>query len=69
MRSCLEGNLAERRTIMWRCQAHNCGYTYDPVKGDKRGKIPPGVAFEDLPEDWKCPCCGASKKMFKKLDG
>jgi carbamoyltransferase len=28
-----------------------------------------GTAFEDLPEDWKCPCCGASKKMFKKIDG
>jgi rubredoxin len=36
----------------------------------KRGKvkIPPGVAFEDLPGDWKCPCCGASKKIFKKID-
>ena len=40
---------------MRRCQGHNCGYTYDPAKGVKRGNIPPGVAFEDLPEDWKCP--------------
>ena len=55
---------------MKRCQGHNCGFTYDPAKGVKRGdKIPPGVAFEDLPEDWKCPCCGASKKVFKKIDG
>jgi len=52
---------------MWQCQGHNCGYIYNPAKGDKRGKIPPGTAFEDLPEDWKCPCCGASKKFFKKL--
>ena len=48
---------------------HNCRHTYDPAKGDKWGKFPPGVAFEALPKDWKCPCCGASKKMFKKLDG
>ena len=56
---------------MQRCQGHNCGYTYDPVKGVKRGKVktPPGIAFEDLPEDWKCPCCGAGKKIFKKIDG
>lgn len=54
---------------MRRCQGHNCGYTYDPSKGDKRGKIPAGVAFENLPEDWRCPCCGASKKLFKKLGG
>ena len=54
---------------MRRCQGHNCGYTYDSAKGVKRGKIPPGVSFEDLPEDWNCPCCGASKKKFKKIDG
>ena len=55
---------------MRRCQGHNCGFTYDSAKGVKRGcKIPPGVEFEDLPEDWKCPCCGASKEMFKELDG
>jgi len=55
---------------MQRCPGHNCGYTYDPAKGIKRGKvpIPPGVAFEDLLEEWKCPCCGASKKIFKKID-
>jgi len=54
---------------MWQCQMSNCGYIYDPARGDKKGKIPPGTKFEDLPEDWKCPCCGASKKMFKPLAG
>ena len=54
---------------MWQCPAPNCGYIYNPAKGDRRGKSPPGTAFEDLPEDWKCPCCGASKRMFKKIDG
>ena len=50
---------------MWRCQMVNCGYVYDPDRGDKRHKIPAGTRFEDLPEDWKCPVCGATKKSFR----
>lgn len=52
---------------MWQCQVGNCGYIYRPEKGDRKGKIPAGTAFEDLPDDWRCPVCGASRKMFKKL--
>lgn len=54
---------------MWQCQTTNCGYIYNPDKGDKKGKIPKGTRFEDLPEDWKCPVCGASKKNFRPLGG
>lgn len=52
---------------MWQCQRQNCGYIYNPEKGDKKGKIPPGTPFEALPDDWKCPLCGAGKQMFKKI--
>ena len=52
---------------MWRCQVSNCGYVYDPDKGDKKGHVPPGTKFEDLPETWHCPICGASKKTFRRL--
>ncbi|UCF87768.1 MAG: rubredoxin [Nitrospiraceae bacterium] len=52
---------------MWQCQTVNCGYIYNPDKGDKKGGIPPGKSFGDLPEDWKCPVCGAGKKLFKSL--
>jgi rubredoxin len=41
-----------------------CGYVYDPTEGDKEGNIPPGVSFEDLPDDWTCPVCGAGKDEF-----
>lgn len=41
-----------------------CGYVYDPAKGDPESDIAPGVAFEDLPEDWGCPVCGAGKDDF-----
>ena len=52
---------------MWQCQTNNCGYIYNPAKGDRKGRIAKGVAFEDLPDDWVCPVCGATKKMFVKL--
>ncbi len=41
-----------------------CGYVYDPVAGDPENGITPGTAFEDLPADWTCPVCGASKEEF-----
>ena len=52
---------------MWRCQMTNCGFVYDPDRGDKRGKIPPGVPFVNLPESWRCPVCKASKRSFQCL--
>lgn len=41
-----------------------CGYEYDETKGDPDGGIAPGTKFEDIPEDWVCPMCGASKENF-----
>ena len=49
----------------WECLV--CGYIYDPVAGDAEGGIAAGTAFEDLPEDWVCPECGAAKEMFEKV--
>ncbi len=36
-----------------------CGYVYDPAEHD-------GVAFEDLPDDWKCPRCKKPKDKFNR---
>lgn len=44
-----------------------CGYIYDPAEGDDEGNIPPGTAFEDLPDDWTCPICGVGKDEFEKV--
>jgi rubredoxin len=49
---------------MWRCTTVNCGYIYDPDRGDRKSKTPKGTKFDDLPEDWRCPVCGATKKAF-----
>ncbi len=44
-----------------------CGYVYDPESGDPDSGVEPGTKFEDLPEDWECPVCGAAKSDFQKL--
>ena len=36
-----------------------CGHVYDPAENG-------GVAFEDLPDDWKCPRCGQPKSKFNR---
>lgn len=43
-----------------------CGYVYDPKIGDPDNGIAPGTAFEDIPNDWVCPVCGATKDQFEK---
>ena len=42
-----------------------CGYEYDPKEGDPDNDVEPGTAFEDLPEDWVCPVCGAPQGEFQ----
>ncbi|MDR0978025.1 MAG: rubredoxin [Endomicrobium sp.] len=48
----------------WKCV---CGYIYDPAVGDPDKGITSGTPFEQLPEDWVCPVCGAPKSAFEKL--
>lgn len=43
-----------------------CGYVYDPAKGDPEHNIAPGTRFEDIPDSWVCPVCGADKSKFEK---
>lgn len=45
-----------------------CGYVYEPEKGDPDSGAQPGTPFEDLPNNWVCPVCGAGKDMFEKVD-
>lgn len=70
----LAGTPAESRTLTkpsiepggkWSCAV--CDFVYDPVKGDPEHGIAPGTSFADIPDDWVCPLCGASKAIFRKL--
>ncbi len=43
-----------------------CGYVYDPELGDPDNDVDPGTKWEDVPDEWECPVCGASKDDFEK---
>lgn len=53
---------------MARYKCSVCGYIYDPAQGESDSNTPPGTPFENLPDDWVCPVCGASKDQFDKMD-
>jgi rubredoxin len=61
-----ESTLAEPRARKWLCEL--CGLIYDPEEGDPDSGIPPGTPFEDIPEDWMCPICGAEKSDFRAIE-
>ena len=42
-----------------------CGWIYDPALGDPDGGIKQGTRFEDIPDEWVCPVCGADKTQFE----
>ena len=52
------------KMVKYRCSV--CGYVYNPEKGDPDSGIEPGTPFEEIPDDWVCPVCGAGKDQFKK---
>ncbi len=45
-----------------------CGYVYDPTNGEPENGIKPGTAFEDIPDEWTCPICGATKDQFEPVE-
>ena len=57
---------AASEATRWICQL--CGLIYDPAEGDPDSGIAPGTPFEDIPEDWMCPICGAEKSDFRALE-
>ena len=61
-----EGTQSDEETKLWICDT--CGFVYDPEEGDPDGGLPAGTEFEDIPDDWMCPICGARKKDFRPLE-
>ncbi|OAY44163.1 rubredoxin [Manihot esculenta] len=59
----LEEKFAVLNTGIYECRS--CGYKYDEAVGDPSYPIPPGLQFDKLPEDWRCPTCGAAKSFFE----
>jgi rubredoxin len=50
----------------YRCTV--CEHIYDPDEGDPTTGIAAGTPFEELPEGWVCPECGAMKADFEPMD-
>ena len=50
----------------YRCTV--CGWIFDPEVGDPDRGIAPGTPFEEIPDDWQCPMCGAAKSGFEKVE-
>jgi rubredoxin len=48
------------------CSLMECGYVYDPHEGDPDNGIAAGTSFDDLPDEWECPICGAKKAAMEK---
>ena len=49
----------------WKCR--KCSFIYDPRLGDPDGGIAPGTPFEQIPDSWRCPVCGVTKRDFYSL--
>jgi len=59
-----KGKKEEKNMDKYVCDV--CGYVYDPKEGDPDNGVKPGTAFEDIPDSWVCPVCGAPKSDFSK---
>jgi rubredoxin len=53
-----------RREIIMKYTCNICGYVYDETDGDPENGINPGTKWEDIPDDFVCPLCGAGKEEF-----
>lgn len=45
-----------------------CDYVYDEALGDPGNGVEAGTKFQDLPESWVCPLCGAGKDQFELVN-
>jgi rubredoxin len=45
-----------------------CGFEYDEAKGWPEDGISPGTRWDDIPDDWSCPDCGAAKSDFEMVE-
>ncbi len=56
----------EKKLQKYECM--DCSWIYDPAVGDPDNGIAPGTPFEEIPDDWTCPDCGAEKSVFEPVE-
>ena len=45
-----------------------CGFIYSEADGLPEDGFAPGTRWDDIPEDWVCPECGAGKDEFEMVE-
>ncbi|HKL50951.1 MAG TPA: rubredoxin [Wenzhouxiangellaceae bacterium] len=50
----------------WMCVV--CGWIYDEEMGDPDSGLAPGTRWDEVPESWVCPDCGAGKEDFEMVE-
>ncbi|MEK7815997.1 MAG: rubredoxin [Pseudomonadota bacterium] len=45
-----------------------CGFVYEEEQGRPEEGIAAGTRWEDVPENWKCPECSATKSDFEMVE-
>lgn len=59
-------DVSENNYRTWMCII--CGWVYEEEKGCPEEGLPPGTRWEDVPEYWVCPDCGAGKDDFEMIE-
>ena len=65
---CIAGRLLLREFVMRKFKCNFCGHFYDEAVGDADTGIPAGTPWEDIPDDWACPECGATKADYELIE-
>lgn len=58
--------VSEEGFKVWMCII--CGWIYDEAKGDSEEGLEPGTRWDDVPDYWVCPDCGAGKEDFEMIE-
>jgi len=61
----MDNNKGSTPMRTWRCMI--CDFVYEEAKGLPEEGIEPGTKWEDIPDTWTCPDCGASKDDFEMV--
>lgn len=56
-----------RNRPMQELECTTCGFIYDEREGLPEEGFPPGTPWDQIPDDWVCPECGAGKRDFTPL--
>ena len=62
----MDQGVNEKTFRSWMCII--CGWVYEEEFGSPEDGLPPGTRWEDVPYDWVCPDCGASKDDFEMIE-